>query len=236
MSSAVRRAGRGTGSVALLVLMATVASPVRASAATVINVPANQPSIQAAIDAASNGDEVVVGSGFWNENINFNGKAIEVRAAQPRGATISGGQRGPVVTFASGEGPAAVLRGFVISGGHASSEGGGARIVGASPTIVDNTFSDNAAVNGGGGIAVLNGSPVITRNHVYANSQTGGSWLPAGGGLLIRGASTAQVMGNGIGTNSSNGPGGGLALHDAGGPTIRDNVFAFNRSSSHGAG
>ncbi|MFN2505000.1 MAG: right-handed parallel beta-helix repeat-containing protein, partial [Acidimicrobiales bacterium] len=217
-------------------LLAILGLPGAASAASVIHVPQNQPTIQGAINAASDGDQVIVGSGYWDENINFKGKAIEVRAFQPGAATIVGGQRGPVVTFASGEGPGSVLRGFVISGGRSDSEGGGVRIVGASPTIVDNTMSDNSAVGGGGGIAVLNGSPVISGNRVFANAQTGGSGLPAGGGLLVRGASTAQITRNRIGSNRSNGPGGGIGLYQAGSPTIRDNVLSYNGSASQGAG
>ena len=47
--------------------------------AAVINVPADQPTIQAAINAAVSGvDEVVVAPGTYNEIINFIGKAITV--------------------------------------------------------------------------------------------------------------------------------------------------------------
>lgn len=41
-----------------------------------IHVPADYSTIQAAINAASNGDTIVVAPGTYQENINFQGKAI----------------------------------------------------------------------------------------------------------------------------------------------------------------
>src|SRR6266436_1528190 len=73
--------------VALLLL---VTLPV-ASTATTIHVPADQPTIQAAIDAAVNGDTVLVSDGTYKENIDFKGKAITVKSVNGFATTIIDG-------------------------------------------------------------------------------------------------------------------------------------------------
>ena len=60
---------------------------VSADSAT-INVPGEQPSIQAGIGAASAGDTVLVAPGVYVENIDFAGKTIVVRSRGGARATI----------------------------------------------------------------------------------------------------------------------------------------------------
>jgi serine protease len=50
----------------------------RSAAAAVLHVPADFPTIQAAINAAANADTVRVAAGTYVENITFSGKAITV--------------------------------------------------------------------------------------------------------------------------------------------------------------
>src|SRR5437899_321870 len=89
-----------------------------ANAGNTIHVPLNQPGIQAGIDAAANGDTVLVASGTYFENINFHGKAITVTSEQGPGVTvIDGGARDSVVTLVSGEGPSSMLSGFTVQNG-----------------------------------------------------------------------------------------------------------------------
>jgi hypothetical protein len=86
-----------------------------------IHVPADQPTIQAGINAAVSGDTVLVSAGTYYENINFNGKAITVTSASGPGNTVidgSKGNNGSAVIFSSNEKLTSVLSEFTIQNGN----------------------------------------------------------------------------------------------------------------------
>jgi hypothetical protein len=232
------------GSVVIAVLFhASVLLAVPARAAAAINVPGDRPTIQAAIDVAVPGDTVVVAPGTYFENIDFNGKAIEVKSAQgPATTIIDGSNVRPAATFDSGETNAAVLRGFTLQHGRAQhavtfpSDGGGVHIDAASPTIIGNVVTLNMACGAGGGIAAEFSSAIIQDNVVRTNTQDpgcgGGS---GGGGIFVGGAGSVRVTGNIVENNSwpSAGPG-GVGLNAAGTPTLHNNIIRNNSAFSGG--
>jgi len=213
---------------------------------TIIHIPADQPTIQAGINAATNGDTVLVSPGTYAENINFLGKLIKVKSSSgPKVTTINGNQIGPVVTFSSGETKKSVLSGFAITNGlgnQASSySGGGIYCNNSSPTIKHNTITANTAPVGGG-IEVYGGSPYILSNTIANNIQDpnfDGGW---GGGISLENGSSATVIGNKISGNLWNGEpnggggqGGGIALNSAGSPLLQNNEI-FANAADFGAG
>ncbi len=141
-------------------------------AQSTIRIPADRPTIQDGIDAAQNGDTVLVAPGTYNENIDFKGKAVTVTSgaksfADAASTVINGSQDGPVVVFQTGETADAVLNGFTIQNGHASvasqARGGGLFINNASPTILNNIVARNF----GCGVFVVNlASPLIQGNDI----------------------------------------------------------------------
>ena len=204
--------------------------------AATINVPADQPTIQAAINMAVAGDTVVVAPGTYQENINFLGKAITVTGSGgAKVTTIDGGLAASVVTFSTGETSASVLSGFTITNGKASFGGGGIEISSASPTILKNLIKGNQACDGDG-IEVSFGSPIIRGNRIVDNIQSGCSGGTGGGGIEIGGAASALVVGNLIANNNAGDGigGGGISLFAAGTPTIMNNIFMGNTNVTTG--
>ena len=100
--------------------------------------------IQDAIDAATAGDLILVRPGEYRENIDFSGKDVVLRSVDGAPATrILGAPGGGTrVTFASGEGPGAVLDGFTMGNPLITASGQGILVDGASPTIQNNLIQN----------------------------------------------------------------------------------------------
>jgi parallel beta-helix repeat protein len=134
-------------------------------------------SLQAGINAANNGDTVLVSPGTYYENIDFLGKAITVSSSAGSATTvIDGGSKTglAVVVFKSQELRTSVLSGFTIQHGGtliATSQAfGGVYVQNAAPTIQNNIVVANRC----GGIFVADGGALIQGNTVtgtlYQNS------------------------------------------------------------------
>lgn len=92
IGNTVRAGGEAAASTAAVDYAANRVAQPAAAAPVTIHVPADQPTIQAAINAAANGDTVLVSDGTYKENINFKGKAITVASVNgPVTTTIDGG-------------------------------------------------------------------------------------------------------------------------------------------------
>ena len=197
---------------------------------TVINVPAEAATIQAAIDLAVDGDTVLVAPGTYRELLDFRGKAIAVTSqAGPEQTVIDAGGAGSAVSFTSGETRASVLSGFTIRGGATLFLGGGLHIESSSPTVLGNVITGNSAC-AGGGVAVSFGSPLIQANRITRNEIAGCDGT--GAGVFIGGTVAPELVNNEIAENTGpNSDGGGISLFNAGSVVIRNNVITRNSVS-----
>src|SRR5262245_38835698 len=97
-----------------VVLAALTVLSSRALAQGSLHVPADYPTLQAAIDAAQDGDVVRVAPGTYGPIV-FQGKAITVQA-EPLGSASIESSTHTAVQFIGGEGTDSRLIGFSISG------------------------------------------------------------------------------------------------------------------------
>ena len=131
--------------------------------------------IQSGIDAAVDGDTVLVAPGTYNENINFKGKAITVVSAQGAAKTIiQGDETAAVVTFNTAENRNSVINGFTIQGvsNPSSGQNYSGVLVGSAPTILNNIITNHPC----NGIQVDFGGPLIQGNVISnTNAANNGS-------------------------------------------------------------
>jgi hypothetical protein len=181
--------------------------------------------IQTAINAAVDTDEIIVAPGTYFETIDFLGKAVTVRSSDgPELTAIDAQQMGTVVTCNSGKGPETVLQGFTITGGSADL-GGGMFNDGADPTVLYCTFVDNEATSSGGGMYNSGSSPMVSGCSFIGNTAFNG---PA----MDNVASDATISDCTFLENS--GCNGGGMQNDAGAPTIVRCTFVQNSACNGG--
>ena len=151
------------------------------SQATIIHVPQDQPTIQAGINAANNGDTVLLDIGTYVENIGFSGKNIVVGSlfltigdtSYISMTVIDGDSSGSVVTFENEEDSTAPLSGFTITNGYYSfgGQGGGIYCSSSNLCLVNVTVTGNQAFSGGG-IYCWGSSPSFENVTVVENEAT----------------------------------------------------------------
>ncbi len=169
---------------------------------SVRRVPLQYSTIQAAIDASSNGDTVLVSDGTYYENIFFRGKKIVVASTflttsdtshisqtviDGGGAII--GDSASVVYFISGEDTNSVLCGFTVRGGKGTSAtgymGGGGVYCTSGARLVRNIITQNSLSGGqlwGGGVDAENGQTLIMEQNIVSGNTLSGTW---GGGAGV---------------------------------------------------
>ena len=200
-----------------------------------IRVPGDQPTIQAGVDVAAEGDTVLVAPGTYsgpgNKNIDFHGIDRTLVSEDGAEATvISPTGLGRGIRFENGETRASLVRGFTITNGRTwVLDGGGIRCENSSPTIMNCIISENRGEYGGGGICCQEASPIIAKCIISAND--GG--LGAGGILCWDGCSPI-ITNCTITGNKAAGIGGGLRCGNGSDATIEYCIVAGNTAGTGG--
>ncbi len=191
-------------------------------------------SIQACIDAASDGDTIVIPAGTYTESLTLS-KPVSLtgvnsattiihalanqRVLTVTGATISNSVVISGLTFTGGD-----IRG--MSGYCPESCGGGILLQNAAQPLIQNVIiADNHADSGGG---VHAETPLTLSSVIFFNNSASG----AGGGMYANGALT--LSNTEFVSNATNSSGGGVL--NAGGLTCLDCRFVGNSATYLGGG
>ncbi len=190
---------------AIPLLLTAMAFEVRAD---IIHVPADQPTIQAGIDAAADGDTVLVAPGTYtgngNRDIRLLGKAITLKSEAGPEQTIIDAEGSPGnvhrgFNLIDGETHDSVIDGFTITGGYLMGDTGGIGPSGG---------------GGGAGMFLRNSSPVV-RNCIIRDNYSATISVPflrdgRGGGVYVNEISNARLVNCTIANNVSEKRGGGF--------------------------
>ena len=207
-----------------------------------IRVPQDKPNIQDGIDAAVDGDSVLVSDGTYmgvgNVNLDFKGKAITVKSVNGAGTTIIDCQdqyiRG--FYFRNRETPLSVLDGFTITRGNATgvwpnNVGGGIYFNNSSPTIINCIIINNQVARYGGGLFCYDSSSPYLINCIVADNQSMGN----GGAIYCISDSAPIVTNCNIVNNRAVGDGGAVYCYDVSSPRFI-NCTIVNNLAQRGVG
>jgi hypothetical protein len=185
--------------------------------------------IQEAINAAANGDTIIVKDGTYtgtgNYNINFHGKAITLRSQNgPANCIINCQQLGIGFEFSWGEGTDSIVDGFTITNGcldDPEKGGGGICCYWSSPTIT-NCIITNCKAWRGGAIFCNNANPTITDCTITDNQA-----LYDDGGGIYCWYGSPSITNCTISRNTSHYGGAGLGCYYAS-PQINNSTISYN--------
>jgi hypothetical protein len=217
------------------------ARPVACHSRTLWRVSADRtgdaPTIQAAVDAASNGDTILVAAGTYtgegNRDISLEGKALLITSVAGPEATIVDCESSPTsfhggFNFITAEDSTSALEGFTVK--RASDVG--VRCSGASPIIRNCRFVENVFFTGAGGGGVHLDASSARVSHCVISRNRSTSW---GAGIYMKGG-TPRIDHCDISWNFSQKGGGGISVQSGTFADVRSCTISADTATENGGG
>ena len=187
---------------------------------TTINVPADHATIQAAIDAASDGDTINIAAGTYNEALTITRKALVLNGAGSAATIINGGAGHGIMIESS---PGVVIENLAVQGNkgiyarrHASIRVGLVNVKNCSDRGIEVDENSTAQItdgtivesNGRDGIGVLRNSGItISGTVITRNNASNGVQAFLGCSVLLAESTFTSSGNGGFGINVSNSSG-----------------------------
>jgi len=204
----------------------------------ILRVPDDWPTIQTAIGAAVDGDEVVVGDGVHtgagNLDLDFGGRAITVRSAGgPESCVIDGQGASRAFIFQNAETRTSVLDGFTIRNCRAWDGGAVLCTADSSPTLRNCHFLGNRAREWGGAVYCFVDSDPLIEDCVFSGNTAllGGA---IGGEFSDMTIAGCEFTGNVAAETAGLGAAGGAVMLWRCYPSITNCVFRKNIAEGAG--
>ena len=198
------------------------------------HVPSEYETIQAALDAAFDGDHIVVADGIYtgvgNRNLDPLGKTLTVRSANgPLNCTIDCEQASRAFSLGANDENVIAIDGFTIVNGRTTSSSGGGSIYCpvANTLTVRNCIISAASTTYNGGAVHINESEASLANCIIVGNHAGRD----GGGVYASSA-TLSLVNCTIADNTASDESGGLHVQTTSTATLENCIIAYNTANN----
>jgi fibronectin type 3 domain-containing protein len=198
-----------------------------------LNVPIDYPTIQAALNNASEGSCILVQPGEYQENLFWPDiPLVKLVASGDSGNTVIRGNGSGSVIYVNPVNSvldtSTVIEGFTITGGGNTQNGGGIFINDANIKLARLLISENAATSNGGGVYLMHSNSIITDSEILANTA------PSGAGVFCEEADPL-IRSTFIINNTASNAGGGIYSNNRSHPQFEEVTIDGNHARYGGA-
>jgi hypothetical protein len=211
-------------------------TPADAASRTVCAIGCPFATIQAAVDAAADGDTIKIKKGAYVENVVLTDKSLTLQGAGALATVVDGGGVGRAFTITGTFGVTRVkLADLTITGGQTPDLGGGISCGSAELTVTDASIVHNATQGLGGGLYTNCAKTTLVRTLVTENRSDGPGNFDGGGGIAAISGVTLKLANSTVAVNHAVTDGGGILGREAS-IVVEYGTIAANRAGRFGGG